>query len=147
MQVDFKELTKEETEKVLNEAIEAKNKSIFETRADIVKRAKAQEALPLVMLAAMEKRLVSSNGLELENCAIVEFLIDITRTLLPSLTYYLWLNIPYDKMGAVHLLEIYAAIEKKAGKHRVTKKEWDALRPVRIEIAKSGMLGADANLW
>lgn len=146
LEIEFTELSREETQSRLERAIE--HKEIFVTRADVIKAADGDSLMGVMMvLAAMKKMLVSSSGLEVFGCTVIEFSVEIQRRVSPSLTCYLWLSIPKARKAAIQLILTYRKIETLAKKRPVTKNEWEALAPLRDEIAKTGVLGADTNLW
>ncbi len=143
--VEFRELTREEAQKRLDEIVQIKGATL--TRLDVVKHVALAFFAPTALLMAFKKRLVYTSGLDTGGSVVLEFLINIPRLLRPSLSYYLWLSIPYSQEGAAGLRSTYEAIRGTSSRPPLTRREWQDLEPVRRELARIGTRGVDEDLW
>ncbi|WP_376791682.1 hypothetical protein [Thermoflexus sp.] len=141
----FKELTREEAQKRLNEIVQVKGATI--THADLIKHVALALVAPSALLTAFQKKLVYTSGVDTGDSVVLEFLIDIPRLFRPSLSYYLWLSIPYSPEGAEKLTTIFRTIKRSADRAPLTPQEWADLSAVRAELAQTGIRGMDEDLW
>lgn len=141
----FRELTRDEAQKRLNEIVEVKGAVI--TGLDVVREIALAFFTPTALLLAFKKRLIYTSGLDTGDGVVLEFLIDIPRLLRPSLSYYLWINIPYSQEGAAGMRGMYQAVKRKSSRPPLTQQEWVDLQPVRRELAQIGIRGVDDDLW
>lgn len=141
----FRELSREEAQKRLDEIVQIKGATV--TRLDVIKHIALAFFTPTALLTAFKKRLVFTSGLDTGDSVVLEFLIDIPRLLRPSLSYYLWINIPYSEEGAAGMRGMYQAVRGKSSRPPLTQQEWVDLEPVRRELAQIGIRGVDDDLW
>lgn len=141
----FREITREEAQKRLDEIVQIRGSSI--TQMDIIKQVALAFFAPTALLTASKKRLVYTSGVDTGDSVILEFLIDIPRLLRPSLSYYLWLSIPYSSDGIAKLGTIFRAVRQSADRPPLNQQEWVELASVRAELAQTGIRGIDEDLW
>lgn len=55
--------------------------------------------------------------------------------------------VPKNPDGVARSRELMSSIASRVKVPPITEEEWDDLEPVRSDIARTGVAGADYNLW
>jgi hypothetical protein len=146
MDLEFKELDRDEAEKVLGQIAETKGISI--TTGQLIKSLALAFFVPTGIFLAAVKKVFYRSGADLGDSILLEFLVEIPRAFRPSLIYDIWLVVPRTIEGSENAKRIIKAIVDKVAAPPLTEEEWENLNPIREKLAgRLEIKGVSENLW
>ncbi|MEM4727439.1 MAG: hypothetical protein QXD04_04220 [Candidatus Bathyarchaeia archaeon] len=144
--VDFKELDRDEARSALEGIAEAKGLTV--TASQLVKSLALAFLLPTGLFYATLKKVYYRAGIETEGFIILEFLAEIPRALRASLFYDLWLVVPKTPEGAGDAKRLVKAVVEMVEAPPITAEEWREAEPIREKLAgRLDVKGLNENLW
>jgi isopentenyl diphosphate isomerase/L-lactate dehydrogenase-like FMN-dependent dehydrogenase len=146
MDLEFKELKREEAKEALDKIAEAKGIPV--TTGQLVKNLALAFFVPTGLFLAAVKKVFYRSGAEIGDNIMLEFLAEIPRAFRPSITCDVWLVVPKTAEAGGDAKRIIKAIVEKVGVPPMTEEEWESLKPIREKLAgKLEIKGISENLW
>lgn len=144
--VDFKELDRDEAKSALERVSETKGLTV--SVSQLVRSLALAFLLPTGLFYATLKKVYYRAGIETEGFIILEFLAEIPRALRATLFYDIWLIVPKTPDGAEDAKRLVKAIVGMVEAPPITAEEWREAEPIREKlVGRLDVKGLNENLW